>query len=57
MGIPEKLNSARIGYKLGLWAPGYLESGRLVFGKLGAWTLDAWDLKTKNAFYRQRCSH
>ena len=43
MGIPEKLDYARIIYTLELWAPGYLEfgnsdSGRLVFLKLDAWT-------------------
>ena len=55
MGITEKLDSARIVYTLGLWAPGYLESGRLVLGKSDAWILVAWTQKTKIAFCRQRC--
>ena len=44
MGMPENLDSPRIVYTLGLWVPGRLESGssdsgRLVLGKLDAWTL------------------
>ena len=46
MGILEKLDSVRIVYTVGLEARGCLESrrsesGRLVFGKLDGWTLDA----------------
>ena len=50
MGIPEKLDFARIVYTLGLWAPGCLESGPLVFGKLDACTLVAWTEKLKFHF-------
>ena len=59
--MPENLDSARIVYTLGLWAPGRLESGssdsgRLVLGKLDAWTLVAWTQKVKTEFYRHRCN-
>ena len=61
MGIPEKLDSARIVYILGVWALGCLESGRsdsrrLVLGKLDACSLVTWTQKSKIALYRQRCS-
>ena len=53
-GIPEKLDSGRMVWKLrlwtlglwihGLWTLGRLDSGRLDFERLGAWPLDAWNL-------------
>ena len=55
MGIPEKLESARNVYTLGLCEPVCLESGcsdtgRLVIGKLDAWILVAWTQKLKMHF-------
>ena len=59
MGMAENLGSTRIVYTLVLWAPGRLksgssDSGRLVLGKLNAWTLVAWIQKMKIEFYSQR---
>ena len=42
MDIEEKLDSARIVYTLGLWAPGCLESGRWEPGRLVLRKLNTW---------------
>ena len=40
MAIPENLDSGRMVWKLGLWTPRRLDSGRLDAQTLGTWTLD-----------------
>ena len=47
MGIPEKLDSARMVYILGLWVSGCLESGHSDIGRLALGKLDACILLSK----------